>query len=603
MSIPALIEKGIDVFAYVPGQDTPLGEYKKIIKPWKDIPRLDEAHTERDNINYAIRPDYKWVDIDFDDAITRNLSFSFFNGCFSFGRDTRGHVIQEIINPTAFTRIQVKFDDKVLIEMRGKNNYSIAKGILDENDRADISVNEHARAYTYSECRQAVFKLGLIAQLIKGYSGSVNDYLIPIVGEMGFKGVLIEDVKEIFAYVLAGINREERLNETNMQIHAIYKAQKYSKLEKLDWSDRNVDAVRNSIEEIAQDIKIERQKPTLEFTTLETIMSTEYEPIEEIVKGMLTPGLWFLASKPKLGKSFLAFQVAHAVATGAKFFEREVIQGSVLYIALEDNAQRIKSRAEITGLTKCKNIHFAFTSPKFNEGFEIQVMKAIEDIGDVKLVVIDTFIRAKSSKKFGGNDAYEEGSFLIDRLQREMLAHKVCCLCLTHDRKSDEKKTDDRINRMIGTTAYQGQDGNWRLDRTRGIGKDDDTVFTIVARDLPEQEYAIKLNQGTWSMIGVAEKGEVHDKLTRNILDVVKLLQEEGGDAKLKEIIAKMRECNFIEPTPDKNKLLYERGQYNTTYKVRAMKKKGLLIKGDRTASYKIPEIIPEEPPQEDLPF
>ena len=30
--------------------------------------------------------------------------------------------------------------------------------------------------------------------------------------------------------------------------------------------------------------------------------------------------------------------------------------------------------------------------------------------------------------------------------------------------------------------------------------------------------YEIKLDKGTWSMVGVAEKGEEHDKLTRNIL-------------------------------------------------------------------------------------
>ena len=63
----------------------------------------------------------------------------------------------------------------------------------------------------------------------------------------------------------------------------------------------------------------------MEWTALSTIMETDYPPMEEIVEGMLTPGLWFLAAKPKLGKSFLTMQLAHSIATGAEFLGRKTI--------------------------------------------------------------------------------------------------------------------------------------------------------------------------------------------------------------------------------------------------------------------------------------
>ena len=271
------------------------------------------------------------------------------------------------------------------------------------------------------------------------------------------------------------------------------------------------------------------------------------------------------------------------------------------------------------GLDECDNFLLSFTSPKLMEGLEEALVKKIHAVRadpnmlDVKLIILDTFIRAKSSKKVGGNDAYEEGSFLIDKFQRDMLAENVCAMANTHDKKGDERKGEDTINRMIGTSAYQGQDGNWRLDRARGTGiEDPETTMTIVARDLPEQENHIKLNNGTWTMVGVAEKGEKHDKLTRNILACVEAISESiaddsrevVGDCKTVELIAEMRRSNFIEWDEANNKQKFDRGDWNVKAKVKSMRKRGLLIQGERYGSFKIPKVVDDIPyDDEDLPF
>ncbi len=68
------------------------------------------------------------------------------------------------------------------------------------------------------------------------------------------------------------------------------------------------------------------------------------------VPDLITVGLTILAGRPKVGKSWLALQTAIAVGTGGKVLDRHVKQGSVLYLALEDNARRLQKPSDETGV-------------------------------------------------------------------------------------------------------------------------------------------------------------------------------------------------------------------------------------------------------------
>jgi hypothetical protein len=618
MTIPQLIERGIDVIKYIPGVDTPGDNFKKIdaFDPsWPKFPSVKEDDPIDTLANYAIRPSDRFVDIDFDCDTARKLKDSYFaGGIAQFGRDKKGHKLFEISDPTPFSKKRIEFGDKCLLEMRGSGCYSVLQGKLEKKVQAEIYYLGNHEALTFQECNAAYLELGLICQFVEGMEGHFNDYLICIIGEMARKKMNHHTIRNIAQNLIAAVDRPHERNfrgEKMGTVNGILKSEKYSTIEKLTWSESKIGQVRKVIAEIVGDAEEYKKPQTMEWTALSTIMETDYPPIPEIVEGMLTPGMWFLAAKPKLGKSFLTMQLAHSVATGTEFLGRKTIQGSVLFVALEDTATRIKKRAEMCGYDKCKNIHFTFVSPKLMDGLEEQLLQKAKELGDCKLIIIDTFIRAKSSKKkIGGNDSYEEASFLVDKFQRMLMEADVCCMSNTHDKKEKESKNDDKVNRMTGSAAYQGQDGTWRLDRRRGgEGIYSNTEFTIVARDLPEQEYELKLNQGTWEMIGVAERGEEHDKLTRNILQGVQAICDDPdgyGDCKTVELVKWLRDANFIESNPE-NKNKYKQGDFNVKAKVKSMrytKKPPLLVNsGERYQGYKIPEIIPEEPPQEDLPF
>ena len=108
MTIPQLIERGIDVIKYLPGVDTPEDNFKKIdaFDPsWPKFPSVKEDDPIDTLANYAIRPSDRFVDIDFDCDTARKLKDSYFaGGIAQFGRDKKGHKLFEISDPTPFSK-------------------------------------------------------------------------------------------------------------------------------------------------------------------------------------------------------------------------------------------------------------------------------------------------------------------------------------------------------------------------------------------------------------------------------------------------------------------------------------------------------------------
>jgi hypothetical protein len=79
----------------------------------------------------------------------------------------------------------------------------------------------------------------------------------------------------------------------------------------------------------------------------ETLLGMTFTPLEYVIPGYVVEGLTVLGGKPKLGKSWWAYDASIAVATGGRAMGAvECEQGDVLYLALEDNQRRVQSRLE-----------------------------------------------------------------------------------------------------------------------------------------------------------------------------------------------------------------------------------------------------------------
>ncbi len=84
--------------------------------------------------------------------------------------------------------------------------------------------------------------------------------------------------------------------------------------------------------------------------TFQNLYHTSFPPPQFLLPDLLPVGLTILAGRPKIGKSWLAMQIAAAVGTGSTLFGRTAQQGTVLYLALEDTPGRIKDRGQKQGI-------------------------------------------------------------------------------------------------------------------------------------------------------------------------------------------------------------------------------------------------------------
>jgi bifunctional DNA primase/polymerase-like protein/AAA domain-containing protein/primase-like protein len=77
-----------------------------------------------------------------------------------------------------------------------------------------------------------------------------------------------------------------------------------------------------------------------------TLLTRNFAPVRYVIPGYIAEGCSILAGKPKIGKSWFVLDAALAVAggNGGRAFGVQAEQGNVLYLALEDNERRLKSR-------------------------------------------------------------------------------------------------------------------------------------------------------------------------------------------------------------------------------------------------------------------
>ena len=105
----------------------------------------------------------------------------------------------------------------------------------------------------------------------------------------------------------------------------------------------------------------------------EEIMTTVYKPIEFVIDGLLAQGLYILAGAPKVGKSWLALDMCLSIAKGESVLGQKTLQGTALYLCLEDSYVRIQNRLyEITDVPT-ENLYFSVMSESIGNGLEEQI--------------------------------------------------------------------------------------------------------------------------------------------------------------------------------------------------------------------------------------
>lgn len=190
----------------------------------------------------------------------------------------------------------------------------------------------------------------------------------------------------------------------------------------------------------------------LNTVSMTELYDTVYPPRKPIVNDLLYSGTYLFVGAPKVGKSFFMGQLAYHVAMGLPLWEYEVHQGTVLYLALEDDYARLQRRLS-------------------------------------RLIIIDTLQKVREI----GGDRYSYASDyeIVTKLKTFSDRYGICLLVVHHTRKMEAEDSFDMIS---GTNGLLGAaDGAFIMQKKRRT--DNTALLDIVGRDQPDQELTLEFDR------------------------------------------------------------------------------------------------------------
>jgi hypothetical protein len=265
-------------------------------------------------------------------------------------------------------------------------------------------------------------------------------------------------------------------------------------------------------------------RPRTSWTAAELLAASFPEP-RWAVPGVICEGVSILAGPPKVGKSWLSFGLALAVASGGKAFDAiGVTAGPVLYLALEDTPRRLQSRMRrmLSGQPAPARLTIATECPPLPDGGTVAITGWLRRNPDARLIVIDVLAKVRG-RAAAGLSAYEADYAAIGHAKAIADGHGVALVLVHHVRKA---ASDDYLSEVSGTNGLAGAaDATLVLKRQRGQA---DAMLYVTGRDVDESEYALRFvpDSGAWCLMD----GPAQDyALTDTRAAILRYLRENPG--------------------------------------------------------------------------
>ena len=260
-----------------------------------------------------------------------------------------------------------------------------------------------------------------------------------------------------------------------------------------------------------------------ELIKAQELCDQHFPDIKYAVQGLFPEGITLLASRPKLGKSWLLLQIGSAIASGTITLAASgttPCPSDVLYLALEDNPRRLQRR-----MTKyfgdCREnwplrLHFATKWERLNQGGLEALREWCESVEQPSLVMIDTLKKIRPPKRSGQTD-YDADYEACQGLQELAGEFGMAVFVAHHDRKMDAEDVFDTVSGTLGLIG--GVDTVAILKRKASA-----ITLHIEGRDLVETiEKAMTFDRETcrWAILGDAVEVQRSSERAR-VLSVLK---------------------------------------------------------------------------------
>lgn len=291
--------------------------------------------------------------------------------------------------------------------------------------------------------------------------------------------------------------------------------------------ESEINEVNDNSEENLEEMYRQMQRLTdphyLHTISMTELYQTAFRSRPPIIDGLLYAGAYILAGAPKIGKSFLVAQIAYHVSTGRKLWDFDVHQGTVLYLALEDDYQRIQSRMFMMyGVNDTPNLHFATAAGKIGNGLDEQLENFMREHPNTKLIIIDTMQKIREL----GGEAYSYASDyeIIGRLKQFADKYCICVLTVHHTRK---QPAGDSFEMISGTTGLLGcADGSLLMQKKKRTALE--ATIDVVGRDQQDQILYLKKDPETqiWNLERM--ENELHKEPPDAVLETVAKLVKES---------------------------------------------------------------------------
>ena len=238
--------------------------------------------------------------------------------------------------------------------------------------------------------------------------------------------------------------------------------------------------------------------PCVDVVDVSELQDKTLPPMKWLIDDLLpVGGVVMLSAKPKMGKSFLAIQLALTVASGGEFLGFQAQKHEVLYIDLETSQRSMKNRISMMTADAPKGLYLmtpqeVFEFGNIGNGFESQVDYFLESHKGVKLVIVDTYglIQGSRPSQYVYIQEYGEISHLNSWARK-----KGFTLVLIHH----QNKQDDYANPVQGISGSTGITGG--LQAYYILSKrdytDKMTKLTIGGKEIMERDIFIQPESDT----------------------------------------------------------------------------------------------------------
>jgi hypothetical protein len=233
------------------------------------------------------------------------------------------------------------------------------------------------------------------------------------------------------------------------------------------------------------------------------LMEKQFDPVNYVIPGLIAEGATLFGGKPKIGKSWMAYDFALAIAAGRPVFGSiPITQGDVLYLALEDSQRRLKSRLLRKGVHAPERLTLATEWPDLDNGCIAELGAWADAVDRPTLIIVDVLKMVRGAAR-NAESLYDGDYRALAGLASFARSRSLAVLVVHHVRKME---SDDPLESLSGTNGLTGcADATMVLKRDSGTGH---CLLYVRGRDIAESEKAVRFkpDNGTWELLGSAEE-------------------------------------------------------------------------------------------------